>query len=252
MADNAILFKFLAKSIGMKHGVMPSFMAKPWGNLPGCSGHTHVSLQDLSGSNIFACSDPKGRPDAAFEDTKFISLYAEQFLAGLLDGLPDVMPMFVPTVNGYKRLVGGEAFWAPNAVTYGYDSRACSVRIISPPSVPPAATRFEVRVPGADMNPYFVLSAIFKLGLRGIEKQMNLTTPPVSAIQGDPVRRKEVVVLPRSLEVATARMMGPDSIAREIFGDEFVEHYGGTREHEVHLWNQAVTNWEVERYLELA
>jgi len=33
MADNAILYKFLAKSIGLKHGVLPSFMAKPWGNV---------------------------------------------------------------------------------------------------------------------------------------------------------------------------------------------------------------------------
>jgi len=33
MADNAILFKYLAKSIGMTHGVVPSFMAKPWGNV---------------------------------------------------------------------------------------------------------------------------------------------------------------------------------------------------------------------------
>lgn len=33
MADNAILFKFLVKSIGMKYGVLPSFMAKPWGNV---------------------------------------------------------------------------------------------------------------------------------------------------------------------------------------------------------------------------
>ena len=33
MADNAILFKFLAKSIGIKHGIVPSFMAKPWGNV---------------------------------------------------------------------------------------------------------------------------------------------------------------------------------------------------------------------------
>jgi len=38
MADNAILFKYAVKSIGMKHGVLPSFMAKPWENLPGCSG----------------------------------------------------------------------------------------------------------------------------------------------------------------------------------------------------------------------
>ena len=66
-------------------------------------------------------------------------------------------------------------------------------------------------------------------------------------------------------------MMRRESIAREseVFGDDFVDHYGGTREHEVKLWNEAVTNWEskfhalrylfiaessfpVERYLELA
>lgn len=78
--------------------------------------------------------------------------------------------------------MGGEAFWAPNAVTYGYDSRAASVRIISPPSVPPSATRMEVRVPGADMNPYFALSAIFALGLRGIEKKLPLPGPPVGQL----------------------------------------------------------------------
>ena len=33
MADNAVLFKYLAKSVGMKYGVQPSFMAKPWGNV---------------------------------------------------------------------------------------------------------------------------------------------------------------------------------------------------------------------------
>lgn len=76
-------------------------------------------------------------------------------------------------------------------------------------------------------------------------------------------------MLPQSLEEATIRMMRPESIAREesVFGNDFVDHYGGTREHEVKLWNSAVTSWEgtsaliyfvqfspciVERYLELA
>jgi glutamine synthetase len=78
-------------------------------------------------------------------------------------------------------------------------------------------------------------------------------------------------MLPTSLETATERMMRPDSIAREVFGNDFVDHFGGTREHEVALWNAAVTNWEgkfvshlhgmrclkwfldpVERYIELA
>jgi len=257
MADNAILFKFLAKSVGLKHGIIPSFMAKPWGNLPGCSGHIHVSLRGADGKNVFAVSNSElqtGREGAAYNDTRFMSQIGEWFLAGVLDGLPDIMPTLVPTINGYKRLVGGEAFWAPNAVTYGYDSRGASVRIISPPSVPPSATRLEIRVPGADMNPFFALSAIFSLGLRGIEKQLKLTVPPISLMTSEDKKTGKVTMLPQSLEEATARMMKPNSIAREdaVFGNDFVDHFGGTREHEVRLWNAAVTNWEVERYLELA
>ncbi len=53
-------------------------------------------------------------------------------------------------------------------------------------------------------------------------------------------------MLPISLEAATERMMRPESIAREesVLGHDFVNHYGGTRQHEVKLWNEAVTNWE--------
>ncbi|TFK30265.1 glutamine synthetase/guanido kinase [Coprinopsis marcescibilis] len=254
MADNAILFKYLAKSVGMTHGVIPSFMAKPWANLPGCSGHIHVSLRDKQGRNLFAVSEEEltaGRQGAANEETKYISQEAEWFLAGILDGLADIMPTLVPTINGYKRLVVGDAFWAPNATTYGYDSRAASIRVISPPSCPLPATRFEVRVPGADMNPYFALSAVFLLGLRGIEKKLPLTGLPISKLTPEDKLTGKVQMLPLTLEKATARMMRPESIAREVFGDDFVDHFGGTREHEVRLWNEAVTNWEVERYLEL-
>jgi hypothetical protein len=33
MADNAILFKFVAKSVGMKYGITPTFMAKPYSDV---------------------------------------------------------------------------------------------------------------------------------------------------------------------------------------------------------------------------
>jgi glutamine synthetase len=33
MADNATLFKLVAKSVGISRGVLPTFMAKPWGNV---------------------------------------------------------------------------------------------------------------------------------------------------------------------------------------------------------------------------
>jgi glutamine synthetase len=118
------------------------------------------------------------------------------------------------------------------------------VRVISPPSVPPTATRFEIRVTGADVNPFFALSAIFGLGLRGIEKKLPLPVPPISHFSLEDKKAGKITMLPQSLETATERMVRPDSIAREIFGDEFVDHFGGTREHEIKLWNEAVTSWE--------
>src|SRR5258706_10100971 len=121
------------------------------------------------------------------------------------------------------------------------------------------------------MNPYFALSAIFLLGLRGIRTRIPLTLPPV-AVMRRMMRAKELeeaqeaqeaeegnstkgnkgikgnqgaaVKLARSLEEATELFGREGSVAREVFGDEFVEHFKGTREHEVKLWNAAVTNWE--------
>lgn len=94
MADNATLFKYIAKTTGYRFGVMPTFMAKPYADQPGCSGHVHVSLRNKAGENIFAVKESEvkdGRAGAAFEDTKRISEVAEWFLAGVLKGLPDIV-----------------------------------------------------------------------------------------------------------------------------------------------------------------
>lgn len=56
--------------------------------------------------------------------------------------------------------------------------------------------------------------------------------------------------LAKSLKEATDRFMRKESVAREVFGDEFVDHFGGTRQHEIRLWDEAVTDWEVRRYIE--
>jgi len=102
------------------------------------------------------------------------------------------------------------------------------------------------------MNPYFALSAIFGLGLRGMEKRLSLPGPPIGQLSLYGASGGKVKTMPASLSRATEQMTRPNSIAREVFGDNFVGHYGGTREHEVALWNKAVTDWEIIRYLELA
>ncbi|PLW18079.1 hypothetical protein PCANC_14719 [Puccinia coronata f. sp. avenae] len=248
MADNAILFKLTAKSVGMKYGIIPSFMAKPHSNLPGCSGHVHISLWSKNQQdNLFAGqqADPSWPGH-----TSNISLQAEQFIAGLMTCMADIVPCLIPTINGYKRLV--EGFWAATEISWGLDSRLASVRIIAPPNCDPKATRLEVRVPGADMNPHYALAAILASGFYGIQNNLSLKDfPPVSGSPASEMKPRPSNALPRTLHEATQRFMRPESKAREILGDEFVDHFGRTRENEWKLYTQAVTNWELERYLDL-
>jgi len=241
MADKAALFKFVTKNIGSKYGITPSFMAKPAQGLPGNSGHMHISLVDADGTNLFA--RPEEDTDAAYPDIRFLSDTGRHFLAGLLEGLPDIMPIFAPTINSYKRLV--ENFWAPVTVSWGHEHRAASIRLIGPPTGSAKATRFEVRVPGADTNPYLVLAAILACGWRGVEKKLEIPIPPLGKGQDVGGSADKGVRLAKSLREATDRFMRRESVAREVFGDEFVEHFGGTREHELRCWEEAVTDWYV-------
>lgn len=249
MADNATLFKLTAKNVGMKYGIIPSFMAKPYADLPGCSGHVHISLQSIdNGANLFAGdqNDPSWP-----EHTSRISTKAEEFIAGLMVCLPDIVPCLIPTINGYKRLV--EGFWAATRIGWGFDSRLASVRIIAPPNCDSGATRLEIRVPGADMNPHYALAAILAAGFYGIQNHLSLKDfPPTSATVQSDVNLSQWQALPTTLLEATQNFMKADSKARKILGNEFVDHFGRTRENEWKQYTRAVTNWEIERYLELA
>lgn len=159
------------------------------------------------------------------------------------------MPILAPTVNSYKRLV--ENFWAPVTVSWGLEHRAASIRLIAPPTCSPKATRFEIRVAGADANPYLVLAAILGCGWRGVEKKLEIPIPPLGKGQDTGGEGDVGARLAKSLKEATNTFKREGSVAREVFGGEFVEHFAGTREHEVRVWEEAVTGWEVRRYIEM-
>ncbi|MEO6182044.1 MAG: glutamine synthetase, partial [Verrucomicrobiota bacterium] len=219
------------KEIAHRFGILPSFMAKWNSQLPGCSGHVHQSLW-RGDKNVF--HDEKG----VFKMSKTFQSY----VAGQLHCLPEILPFFAPTVNSYKRLVDG--FWAPTKVTWGVDNRTTALRAI-PGSA--KSTRLETRVPGSDANPYLALAAAIASGLYGVEKNLPLKTSPV---QGSAYLEKISERLPRNLYEATMRL-SDSKVAREIFGDVFVEHFVQTRLWEWRQFQDSVTNWELQRYFEI-
>ncbi len=230
-ADRAVLFKTAAKEIGCRFGIMPSFMAKWSSQYPGCSGHIHQSLSDGK-NNLF--HDPKS--------PRKMSKLFESYLAGQLHCLKDFQVFFAPTVNSYKRLVDG--FWAPVKATWGLDNRTASLRVISGSA---KSTRLETRCPGADSNPYLAMAACVAAGLYGIEQGLKLTTPP---LEGDSAKARRIPRLPRNLMDATHNLK-QSKIARELLGDEFVDHFVQTREWEWRQFQDAVTDWELKRYFEI-
>ncbi len=232
-ADRAALFKWMVKEIAHQHGIMPSFMAKPSVDLPGCSGHIHQSLWDkIKRKNVFA--DANGKQG--------MSNIMQHYIAGQLFCLPYILPMYAPTVNSYKRLVSGS--WAATSVSWGIENRTTALRAIIGSS---KSTRLETRVPGADTNPYLSMAAALASGLYGIRHKIELTQAPTT---GNEYQSKGHRQLPKTLSEATA-LMKQSEIPTELFGETFVQHFVQSREWEWNQYRKAVTDWEVNRYFEI-
>ncbi len=231
-ADRAVLFKSAVKEIGYRHGIIPSFMAKQTSALPGCGGHIHQSLWDS-----------KGKKNLFYDQNALdgMSSVMKHFLAGQLKCLPEILPMFAPTINSFKRLVIGA--WAPINQTWGHDNRTCSLRVLASGE---KSTRIEHRVVGSDVNPYLAMAACLASGLYGITHQLELDTPETKA-NGYTVKKG---LLPSNLWEASQKMK-KSKIAQELFGGDFVDHFTKTREWEWQQFSAEVTDWETKRYFEI-
>ncbi|MBI4909808.1 MAG: glutamine synthetase [Acidobacteria bacterium] len=228
-ADKAALFKTGVKEICARHNVTPTFMAKWNADLPGSSGHLHQSLWGGNpAKNLFHSVNGDGMSDLM-----------KHYIAGLVHNMSALQLMFCPTVNSYKRTVPGT--WAPVNATWGVDTRTCSVRAI-PGSA--KGTRVELRLTGADINPYLAMAAALAAGLDGVERKLELPPAVTNAYES-----KDSPALARNLREATDRFR-ESALARHLFGDVFVDHFAATREWEARQYERAVTDWELARYLE--
>ena len=224
VADQAFLFKYAAKEIALKHGLNAVFMAKPMAGAAGSSMHLHQSVVNAQGRNIFSAEDGSEAPAL------------RHFIAGLQTYLPDVMLVFAPFTNSYRRYVAGSQ--APVNLQWGYENRTTALRV---PASGAAARRVENRVAGADANPYLAIAASLAAGLAGMDEQLTATPP----IEDSGYNHPRTLAL--SLPEAQAQMAASAS-ARRLLGDLFVTGYASVKAVEYESYQNEISAWE-RRYL---
>jgi glutamine synthetase len=232
----------MAKEIAHRHGLLATFMPKPFGDRTGSGAHFNMSLADLqTGANLFAT------PDAT---PGKVTRLAEHFIAGVLRHAPAICAVIAPTVNSYKRLVAQGSMsgftWAPVFVCYGNNNRTNMLRIPSP------GGRVECRAADISCNPYLGAALMLAAGLEGIREELDPGAPNlVNAYTLSAAERAErgLTMLPRTLGDAIEAFAG-DPLAESVFGDAMFKAFITYKREEWESYHSAVSEWEQQRYLE--
>ena len=241
-ADRAMYYKFVAKNVAKKYGMIATFMPKPV-YLDNASGmHVHTSLW-RNGENVMYDEN-----DGYAE----LSQTGRYFVGGLLEHAKALTAVCCPTVNSYKRLVPG--FEAPIYVMWSRRNRSALVRIPVYFKGPEYAShkRVEFRSVDPSCNPYLAFSCILMAGLDGIKKKIDPGDPVDEDVyELSPERRRALGIgeLPTTLMDALEEMKSDEVIHRTLGShifDAFIEY-------KTNDWNQYclyVTPWEIMKYLD--
>ena len=202
-ADEAVMYKRLAKGVARCHGFEATFMAKPFADHAGSGMHLHVSVEDGVGHNLFASDDPAGSPEL------------RHAVAGMMTTLGDAFAIFAPNANSYRRFRANS--YAPVAPTWGVDNRTVSFRV---PAGAPATRHVEHRVAGADANPYLALAAL----LAGVHHGLTHRIDPGAPVIGNGYDRKTEAKLPSNW-FAAVEAFAASAVMRDYLGDWLVDTY---------------------------
>jgi glutamine synthetase len=214
-ADQAVLLKNFLRVFAMRRGQTICFMPRWSETTDSQSTHIHISLQDDTGKSIFWDESAPQRMSHRFR----------HFIGGLQTYLPEMMLLFAPTVNSWRRFAEGT--FAPPAFTWGVENRTTCLRVVGQG---PNSLRVENRLPCADANPYLTAAATIAAGLAGIEAKLEPTEPTVGNGYLPGTRHGRALHPDMRTAVAALR---DSPCARDWLGARFVETFSATRESQI-------------------
>lgn len=237
-ADQVLILKQALKTVAHEKGLHATFMPKPFFGINGSGMHTHQSLFDPRGRNLFY--DPK--------DKYNLSPLAYHFLGGQLAHACELAALLCPTVNSYKRLVRG--YEAPVYVCWGQRNRSALIRVPKFSKGREKSTRLELRCPDPSCNPYLAFAAMLAAGLDGIAKKTQPPPPVEEDVYGFDDRRLAkfyIHTLPADLGDAIAAFEASDFLKKTL-GRHIFTQYLDVKTTEWREFQRSVTDWEINRY----
>jgi glutamine synthetase len=242
-ADNVLTLKYTVKAIAAQHGLVASFMPKPIFGINGSGMHCHQSVFDKQGRNLFF--DPT--------DDFNLSQTAYGFIAGQLSHARALAAVVAPTINSYKRLVPG--YEAPVYVGWAQINRSALIRIPRYTEGRDKSMRAELRFPDPSANPYLAFTVMLAAAMDGVDRKLPVPAPlnniNVYHLTAEERQAMNIPELPGSLAEAL-RELEKDALLQEALGAVTYEAFHRAKWAEVEESRMRVTDWEVERYLELA
>lgn len=224
MAADAIqTFRFAVRSVAKRFGLYATFMPKPKSGDAGSGMHTNFVLMK-DGKNMFRGDDGH------------ISQTAYEFVAGVLNHAHALSAISNPTVNSYKRLLGG--FGAPTTVGWSLEDDRAMISI----DESFGDVKVKVRTPDGSSNPYLLIAGVVAAGLDGIRNHMDAGRDLQEV--GDNNK-----LLPEDLRQAI-EAFSEDECMVQTYGQEFVDIYTDVKKQEWQEYVRAVSEWELDRYLE--
>lgn len=219
-ADRQIVYRETVRGVAGQHGLIASFLPKIVEDKAGSGCHINLSLVK-DGKNITGDAEQPygfGRETAAF-------------LAGILNHLPALTAITVPSKNSFRRI--RPHFWAGAFRAWGYDNREGAVRALRD-AAGTRASRFELKTVDATANPYLALGAVIAAGLDGIRRGLPLPeeiTMDPGLIPEAERTEKGIDLLPQNLGEAIEALKG-DEVLLTALGDSLSRSFIAVRENE--------------------
>ena len=210
-ADRQIVYREAVRGVAARHGYVASFLPKIYETSAGSGCHLNFSLWREDGSaSESARENAMGDQDHATG----LSEAARHFIAGILEHLPGLAAITVPSRNSYRRLL--PHFWAGAFIVWGYDNREAAIRVTRGAA---GATRFELKTCDATSNPYLALGALIAAGLDGVRRALELpaeVTVDPGHYSEDERRRRGIEPLPRSLGEALDALAADKTLGESL------------------------------------